>query len=443
MPRTSEVFPSGSTPVLTYVQRTFRDRHTGAPRDPEQEIRSALSRKGVILQLIGPSKSGKTVAVERIFGVDQLVKVSGSEVDDAKALWRIVVSYLRLPVSRKLSVSLTNASTDQVDITASVKALVAEAGTKLVTSATDSLARSATHDQLDDHFMLARNELQHRHLALFLDDFHAIPEEQKAIVASQLKRAAEDGVQICLAEVPHRSDDPIRGMPDLTGRLRRVEFEYWRSEDLLEIGNKGFSALGLIVGPSVVSALATEACGSPQLMQLLCSNLCDHFGVSETIDPPRALATTLSVVTHVCCSALNSMQLEGLLHAIENEFAMDESPQRYSIVGMESCSIAAVLLAALAMDPPLATISLLGESNSLLRRAHSLVSPGWAPPTTAAVTLAMRKLRKAGADFSGALPPIDMDALGRVTVVDPYFYFFLRWQAFHRVRVTVRNATRA
>jgi hypothetical protein len=443
MPLASDVFPPGSTPVLTYVQRKFQNRHTGSPRDPEQEIRLATAKKGVLVQLIGPSKSGKTVAIERTLGASNLVKVSGAEVTDANALWRTVLSYLSVPVSQKTQRTSVSGTVHGTDMGATISAPIVGGTLKHSQGSSRSQTHSTTHEHLDDFFLTARTELLAKAKTLFLDDFHAIPAEHKPAVASQLKRAAEDGVRVCLAEVPHRSDEPVRGMPDLTGRLQRVEFEYWRTEDLMEIASKGFSALGVKIGPSIISALATEACGSPQLMQMLCSSVCDYFSISETVDPPVSLAITYQILTHICSACLSGIYLDGLFHDIENALSTDENAGRYAIHGMGSCSISSLLMAALAIDPPIANISLFGAESSLFSRATSVVAHGWSPPSRSVVTSAMRELRVANATLSSALPPIDMDELGRITIVDPYFYFYLRWQAFYKVRVAVLRQAEA
>src|SRR5262245_56673753 len=70
--RATEVFVPGAYPQHTYVQRSGLGL--------EQVLRDAISTPGFLVSLAGPSKSGKTVLVERVIGRDQLIPVSGGSV---------------------------------------------------------------------------------------------------------------------------------------------------------------------------------------------------------------------------------------------------------------------------------------------------------------------------------------------------------------------------
>src|SRR3954466_10638831 len=94
---------------------------------------------------------------------------------------------------------------------------------------------------------------------------HYMNKETQQEVARQIKEAAEKGVRICTASVPHRSDDVVRGNPELRGRVKAIDFEYWEPHEITQISEAGFPALGMKVSSEVIAALAKEAFGSPQL----------------------------------------------------------------------------------------------------------------------------------------------------------------------------------
>ncbi len=60
--RAQEVFTPGAFPSRTYVER--------AGATLERSLRDAIDTPGQIVSLIGPSKSGKTVLVEKVVGLE-------------------------------------------------------------------------------------------------------------------------------------------------------------------------------------------------------------------------------------------------------------------------------------------------------------------------------------------------------------------------------------
>jgi hypothetical protein len=68
-----------------------------------------------------------------------------------------------------------------------------------------------------------------------------------------------------------------------------IDLDYWSKRDLLEIPRLGCEHLGVHVDSLSLTMFATEAAGSPQLMQSICLWMCDHLGVRETVDPSRAV----------------------------------------------------------------------------------------------------------------------------------------------------------
>jgi hypothetical protein len=98
----------------------------------------------------------------------------------------------------------------------------------------------------------------------------------------QIKAAAEKGIRICTASVPHRSDDVVRSNPELRGRVTAIDMSYWIPQELEQIAFRGFRELNVDLAPAVIQTLANEAFGSPQLMQAICLNFCFERGITET-----------------------------------------------------------------------------------------------------------------------------------------------------------------
>jgi hypothetical protein len=94
-------------------------------------------------------------------------------------------------------------------------------------------------------------------------------------IGKEIKEAAEAGVRIVTASVPHRSDDVVRSNTELRGRVTNIDMSYWKEPELEQIPYLGFRELNADIAPEVVRRLTQEAFGSPQLMQAICLNLCD------------------------------------------------------------------------------------------------------------------------------------------------------------------------
>jgi hypothetical protein len=68
MPKATEVFTPNDTPTFSYVERRSKF---------EERLREALSIPKMIVSLSGPSKSGKTVLVNKVVEPDDLIPLSG------------------------------------------------------------------------------------------------------------------------------------------------------------------------------------------------------------------------------------------------------------------------------------------------------------------------------------------------------------------------------
>jgi hypothetical protein len=107
MPSRFDVFIAGGFPTHTYVHRRFEDPVSKRLRDPENEITEAFNRPGMIVQVSGPSKSGKTVALQQMIPEAQFVKVPGSSLFGEDSLWRIVSARLSVQVDKKITSQTT------------------------------------------------------------------------------------------------------------------------------------------------------------------------------------------------------------------------------------------------------------------------------------------------------------------------------------------------
>src|SRR5262245_16538922 len=99
MPKVVEVFTPNDVPTFTYVDRVTQNF--------EQRLQEAFQIPKMIVSISGPSKSGKTVLVNKVIEKDNLIPLSGASIRSADELWLKVLGWMESPVaiSEKTSVA--------------------------------------------------------------------------------------------------------------------------------------------------------------------------------------------------------------------------------------------------------------------------------------------------------------------------------------------------
>jgi hypothetical protein len=100
----TDVFTPNAFPEHTYVVRDGERL--------ERELRQALQTPKVVVSISGPSKSGKTVLIEKVVGLDNLILVSGIEIESGDDLWTNTLAWMDVPTTT--AVQSTSATTNQV-----------------------------------------------------------------------------------------------------------------------------------------------------------------------------------------------------------------------------------------------------------------------------------------------------------------------------------------
>ena len=106
-------------------------------------------------------------------------------------------------------------------------------------------------------------EIANSDCTVFVDDFHYIPKDVQKEIGQQIKEAAEAGIRIVTASVPHRSDDVVRSNTELRGRVTAIDTSYWSESELEQVAYRGFRELNSDVAPAIIQRLTRESFGSP------------------------------------------------------------------------------------------------------------------------------------------------------------------------------------
>ena len=411
-----DVFTPSSFPEHNYVARDGDDL--------EDKLRFALKTKGQIVSLSGPSKSGKTVLVEKVVGMDKLVTVVGAGIHMADDVWTRVLDWIDAPADVTEGKAWQLRTGARVGAKAEADIIVASGETHGdvrtdFTRRTTGLERKARRGMEQ-----VIEELGGSDLVVLVDDFHYMPRDVQAEVAKQLKEAARRDVKIVTAAVPHRADDVIRGNPELRGRVTIIDVGYWRPRDLARIAKSGFDALNIDIEAASADRLAHQAAGSPQLMQALCLYACFVLGT----DSRMAKRTTerLKEEDHVKACRLTSTiaDFRSLVDALElgPRGARAGDRKTYTFTDGTSGDVYRAILKAIAAEPLVLTF----DYEEVLRRVRAICD-GEAPAGSS-VTGACAHMSRLAEEQLPTTRVLTWDERDQILEIpDPYLSFYLRW----------------
>jgi hypothetical protein len=407
-----DVFTPSSFPEYTYVAR--------GDDDLEAKLRFALQTKGQIVSLSGPSKSGKTVLVEKVVGKEHLVPVVGAGVKEPDQIWGRVLDWLDAPAER------TRSRGQQLRTFARAGA---RAGGDLILARAEGdinvgLLKGTIEGELEKRRGLEEviEQIGGSDHVVLVDDFHYMPREVQVEVAKHLKEAARRELRIVTAAVPHRADDVVRANAELRGRVSAVDVSYWPVTDLARIATAGFEKLNIDIDEASAERLAREAAGSPQLMQALCLYACFVMQTTEQLAKrePRTLTERDQVQTCRLTSTVTDFRsLVDILDAGPNPRAERKT---YELANGTRGDVYRAVLKAIAGDPT----ALHFRYDDLMQRLAS-VCVGETPQGSSIVG-ACAHMSKLADDQLPTHRVFDWDDARQVLdLPDPYFLFYLRW----------------
>lgn len=408
-----EVFTPTDMPTATYVDR--------GGRNLERDLANALRTPKMITSISGPSKSGKTVLIKKVIDADSLISVSGAALRSPEMLWDRVLSWMDAPSSA------TSTRSHDFGVKAEGKAsgtagIIFAKGTAEVGGGAE-YTHGREHAETRDRGGVEQviKEIANSDFVVFIDDFHYMDRDVQAEVSRQIKEAAEAGVKICTASVPHRKDDVVRGNPELRGRVQAIDFEYWTKDEILEIGRLGFDAMNFDLETGALDRLAQEASGSPQLMQQICLQLClRHDLVDRQPDPRQVNVFTSDALRGVLEQTSTTTDFTSLLEALHNgPKVRGAARNQFRFSDGTSGDVYRCILLALRQDPPAMSFSY----DDIYSRTRA-VCDGDAP-SGSSVTQALEQIPAIAENMQPQTRIIEWsdDVLD---IVDPYFLYFVR-----------------
>jgi len=406
------VFTPTDVPTITYVER--------ASKNYEDELRKAISIPKMIVSISGPSKSGKTVLVTKVVAHENLIHIYGASIKNSEDLWQNVIAWMGGPIQKSQSQS----STAAVDLSATTGGklgipLVAEGKVEVKAGVTYDRSSTATETfalvGVDD----IASEIGNSDYIVFIDDFHYIQKEVRDEIGMQIKAAAEKGIRICTASVPHRADDVVRSNTELRGRVTAIDMTYWSPDELERIAYQGFQELNVDLDPISLKQLANEAFGSPQLMQSVCLHFCFEKGIHETLPSRRSINVDDTAFHHILERTSVMTDFSTMLSTLHAGPKLRGTERKlFNFFDGTTGDVYRCVLLALKADP--AKLSF--RYDEMLRRTKDLCVGD--SPVGSSVSESLSQMAKLAKTVQEA-PVIEWDE-DVLDIVEPYFLFYLR-----------------
>ncbi len=367
--KSNQVFTPGTFPEHTYIER--------GDVAYEIQLRHALTVPGQVISLSGPSKSGKTVLVERVVGRDNLIAIVGANIEQPTDLWERILDELDAPSEIARSTSIGGGVSGSSEVSGDVGLpFVAKGGVKtgLAGQVTGSHSQTRMYRRNGLHQVI--QEIGDSDYVVLIDDFHYMSRSVQGDVAKLIKEAVRRGLKIITASVPHRSDDVVRANPELRGRVMAINLEYWEPQHLLAIAQLGFALLGAEFTEETYLSFVQEAAGSPQLMQVICLSACLEFEV-DLYDPiPSARTPTPEAIQKVFSHTAQATNFRSLVDVLDNGPRVRGTDRRiYKFTDRTKGDVYRCILKAIAENPPQLAL----HYDHIYERIHT-ICVGESPP---------------------------------------------------------------
>jgi hypothetical protein len=381
------------------------------------------------------SKSGKTVLVTKVVNPENLIHLYGASIKTPDDLWSNAITWMGGPIEKtettgsKITGELSATVGGKGGIPATRNVALSFGKICVSADSNTSTAKKYSTTGLD---AIVR-EIGDSDYVLFVDDFHYIERSVQEEIGKQIKAAAEKGIRICTASVPHRSDDVVRSNPELRGRVTAIDMSYWTTNELEQIAYQGFRELNVDLAPAVQRSLANEAIGSPQLMQAICLNFCFERGINEKLETHQRIdidSVTLRQIFERTSVTTDYSTMLSALHAGPKQRGIER--KQFNFTDGTRGDVYRCVLLAMKADPS----SLSFSYEEILRRVRDVCTDE--SPVGSSVAESLSQMAKLAKTVREA-PAIEWDE-DVLDIVEPYFLFFLRWSP-HLASLAKRSVT--
>lgn len=399
-------------------------RHTYNPREElrlEHRLIEAKENLCKLVTVTGQTKSGKTVLCKHIFPSEDSVWIDGGTVSSEEDFWQVIIEQMDL--FQVSTVQDKSGTSNEISAKGSAEGgiLFAKASGEIGGKHGSAHESSAGNTQNLSSRVAALTGLRRSRIAVVIDDFHYIPREMQGSIVRALKPLIFDGLPVIVIAIPHRRYDALKVEKEMTGRISPIPIQSWSDNELIYIPETGFNLLGFRLIAHMKERLASEAIGSPHLMQEFCRGICKVRGIEwqSTITELHVTATELEAVYRDVAETIGRPIFEKLARGPRQR--TDRLPRE--LKDGRTVDIYELVLHALAYLKP-GLISLEYEE---LRSAIRDVSRSQIPQVHE-VARVLKHMATIAASDQSSTPVIDFEEEEKkLHVTDPFFAFYLRW----------------
>ncbi len=270
-----EVFKTGGIPKYTFVSRNAI----------RLDILQTVKNKERALLFLGYSKSGKTVYRKNLFSEEEFTTVifrcnKKSQISD---LYNLIASEL------KLGQIITTTDTSGIGHSTSTSMTIKvpetfDTSTGVSAHANYSYAKTEEHAKVRvDVNFLCNNIHDKEHLIIILEDYHLVNPEFNNILSEDLKHFIDEEIQFLLIGIPSAPNRALKNNPDLSGRLKHINFDYLTSNEVEELIKKGVKHLNVEFSKEVIEEICNASLKNAFLVQFICPKTLELKGINSTL----------------------------------------------------------------------------------------------------------------------------------------------------------------
>lgn len=409
----TDVFVPGGLPTYTYNPRESRRL--------ERTIQESTTNFKLLV-VTGPTKSGKTVLVNKVFPRSENLWIDGGSIGTEDDFWELIVSELGGYTEEEISTGEDLQYTITGVTEAEGRLLLAKvnaglSGTVGSTGKTEFLQRHRMSNKTK-----AISLLQEVKIPLIIDDFHYISKPVQKHIVRALKAPIMYGVPVICIAIPNRKFDVIDVERELTGRMDSIEMPVWDIEELALIAKNGFLTLNVEIDEEIIYYLAGEAFGSPFLMQDFCRAICRNNEIEVSQSKKATISITpenaADIFPEIADSSGRSM-FEKLKRGPRTR--TDRKPRKMK--NGETLDIYGVVMEALKhLRPGVETITY----DILRANIREVLADDL--PQHGEVARVLENIAKISYTDTSSTPVIDWQKDDDIlTITDPFFAFYLKW----------------
>lgn len=399
-------------------------RHTYNPRVElklEQKLAESKDNLCKLVTVTGQTKSGKTVLARKMLPPEEALWIDGGIVSAEDDFWFAIIEQLELfQVTAKES-SKDTASKFGGKGSAEANFLVAKGSGELSVEVETNRGSSVTTEQALSTRVVALKGLRDCNNPLVIDDFHYLPREIQGSIVRALKPLIFDGLPVVIIAIPHRRYDALKVEREMTGRISPIDIPVWSSEELCFIPNTGFALLNFDVSKETSDRLASEAMGSPHLMQEFCRGISKLHQIERVSSPTplMVLDDELEAIFRDVADTIGRPIFEKLARGPRQRTDRLERHLKDGRV----VDIYELVLHGLAHIRP----GLISIEYEELRSAIRDVSASQIPQLHE-VSRVLKHMATIAATDQSSTPVIDFEEEEKkLHITDPFFAFYLRW----------------